>query len=81
MQTRRIWIGRNSDQAIIDGKIVFQRGYWDKLSFLKTSRIAGPAEVGVVAITHPIAVRHEIRPNATATALSCGPSRASSESP
>lgn len=26
---------------VIEGKIVFQRGYWDKLSFLKLHRLAG----------------------------------------
>jgi hypothetical protein len=27
---------------IIDGKIVFQRGYWDKLTFLRTHKLPMP---------------------------------------
>ena len=29
---------------VVDGKIVFQRGYWDKLSFLKQHGLPVPAE-------------------------------------
>ncbi len=29
---------------IVDGKIIFQRGYWDKLSFLRMHKLPLPTE-------------------------------------
>ena len=29
---------------VVDGKIIFQRGYWDKLSFLRQHKLPLPAE-------------------------------------